>query len=57
MHHILDLLKELGPVGVLVLAMVESAGIPNPGGTDFLLLFMTAARPETTRCSAQNTSP
>src|SRR6202162_1290279 len=46
MHQFLDFLKELGPVGVLVLAMVESAGIPNPGGTDFLLLFITAARPE-----------
>jgi membrane protein DedA with SNARE-associated domain len=46
MHHFLDLLKELGPVGVLVLAMVESAGIPNPGGTDFLLLFITAAQPQ-----------
>jgi len=46
MHHFLDLLKELGPVGVLILSMVESAGIPNPGGTDFLLLFITAARPE-----------
>src|ERR1700688_333005 len=46
MHHFLDLLKQLGPVGVLVLAMVESAGIPNPGGTDVLLLFMTAARPD-----------
>ena len=29
-----------------MLAMVESAGIPNPGGTDVLLLFMAAARPE-----------
>ena len=46
MHHFLNILKELGPVGVLVLAMVESAGIPNPGGTDVLLLFITAARPE-----------
>lgn len=46
MHHFLDILKELGPVGVLVLAIVESAGIPNPGGTDVLLLFITAARPE-----------
>jgi|SRR5690242_5595830 len=46
MHHFLDILKELGPVGVLVLAMVESAGIPNPGGTDVLLLFITAARPQ-----------
>ncbi|MEO8051548.1 MAG: VTT domain-containing protein [Acidobacteriota bacterium] len=45
MHDFLDFLKELGPVGVLILAMVESAGIPNPGGTDFLLLFITAARP------------
>lgn len=46
MHQFLEFLKELGPVGVLVLAMVESAGIPNPGGTDVLLLFMTAARPQ-----------
>jgi membrane protein DedA with SNARE-associated domain len=46
MHHFLDILKELGPVGVLLLAIVESAGIPNPGGTDVLLLFMAAARPE-----------
>jgi membrane protein YqaA with SNARE-associated domain len=46
MHHFLDILKQLGPVGVLVLSMVESAGIPNPGGTDVLLLFITAARPE-----------
>jgi membrane protein DedA with SNARE-associated domain len=46
MHHFLEFLKELGPVGVLILSMVESAGIPNPGGTDFLLLFITAARPE-----------
>jgi membrane protein DedA with SNARE-associated domain len=46
MHHFLEILKELGPVGVLVLAMVESAGIPNPGGTDVLLLFITAARPQ-----------
>ncbi len=46
MQHFLEILKELGPVGVLVLAMVESAGIPNPGGTDVLLLFITAARPQ-----------
>ena len=46
MHHFLEILKQLGPVGVLVLATVESAGIPNPGGTDVLLLFITAARPQ-----------
>ena len=52
MHHFLEILKQLGPVGVLVLSMVESAGIPNPGGTDVLLLFMTAARPEDAALSA-----
>ena len=29
-----------------MLALVESAGIPNPGGTDALLLVVTIARPE-----------
>src|SRR4051812_50054126 len=52
MHHFLEILKQLGPVGVLVLAMVESAGIPNPGGTDVLLLFMAAARPQDAVLSA-----
>jgi len=52
MHHFLEILKQLGPVGVLVLSTVESAGIPNPGGTDVLLLFMTAARPQDAVLSA-----
>lgn len=52
MHHFLEVLKELGPVGVLILAVVESMGIPNPGGTDFLLLFMAAARPDSAVLSA-----
>jgi len=47
MHHLLDLLKSWGPLGVFTVATVESAGIPNPGGTDFLLLFLTIERPET----------
>jgi membrane protein YqaA with SNARE-associated domain len=52
MHHFLEVLKELGPLGVLVLSLVESLGIPNPGGTDFLLLFIAAARPESATVSA-----
>ena len=28
-----------GPLGILILAIVESIGIPNPGGTDALLLI------------------
>jgi len=35
-----------GPLGILVLSIVESVGIPNPGGTDALLLIVTIARPE-----------
>ena len=46
MQHFLEVLKELGPLGVLVVSLVESLGIPNPGGTDFLLLFIAAAKPE-----------
>src|SRR6266852_2058253 len=52
MHNFLEVLKSWGPLGVLVLAMVESAGIPNPGGTDFLLLFIAAARPQNSMLTA-----
>ena len=52
MQHFLQILKALGPLGVLLLSMVESAGIPNPGGTDLLLLFISAARPQDAMLSA-----
>ena len=52
MQHLLEVLKSLGPLGVLLLALVESAGIPNPGGTDFLLLFIAAARPQSSTLTA-----
>ncbi len=40
-----DVLLSWGPLGLFVLAVVESAGIPNPGGTDALLLVLTIANP------------
>jgi membrane protein YqaA with SNARE-associated domain len=46
MRHFRDILVSLGPMGVFLLAAVESAGIPNPGGTDALLLLIAIARPE-----------
>ena len=52
MHDFLEVLKSWGPLGVLALAVVESAGIPNPGGTDFLLLFIAAARPQDSMLTA-----
>src|ERR1700740_129895 len=45
MRHFYDLLVSWGPLGIRVLSVVESAGIPNPGGTDALILVLTVARP------------
>jgi membrane protein YqaA with SNARE-associated domain len=45
MRHLRDVLVSWGPLGVFLLAVVESAGIPNPGGTDALLLILAIARP------------
>ncbi|MEQ1947122.1 MAG: VTT domain-containing protein [Bryobacteraceae bacterium] len=46
MHHLREVLVSWGPLGVFLLAVVESAGIPNPGGTDALLLILAIARPD-----------
>ena len=46
MRHLRDVLVSWGPLGVFLLAAVESAGIPNPGGTDALLLLLAIARPQ-----------
>jgi membrane protein DedA with SNARE-associated domain len=46
MHHLHDVLVSWGPLGLLILSMVESMGIPNPGGTDILLVVLAAAKPE-----------
>src|SRR5271169_1747426 len=45
MHRFHEILLAWGPLGLFVLALVESAGIPNPGGTDALLLVVTIANP------------
>lgn len=45
MGHFRDLLVSWGPLGILVVSTIESVGIPNPGGTDWLLLVLTVARP------------
>lgn len=46
MNHFWEVLKALGPWGVLIVSTVESLGIPNPGGTDWLLVGMAIARPD-----------
>jgi membrane protein YqaA with SNARE-associated domain len=45
MGHFRDVLVTWGPLGVLVVSAIESAGIPNPGGTDWLLLIVAIGRP------------
>lgn len=42
-----DLLLSWGPPGIFLLALVDSAGIPIPEGTDVLLLMVAAASPAT----------
>jgi uncharacterized membrane protein YdjX (TVP38/TMEM64 family) len=46
MGHFREILVSWGPFGILALSTIESAGIPNPGGTDALLLFITISRPQ-----------
>jgi|SRR5579863_2082518 len=46
MRHLRDVLVSWGPLGLLILATLENAGPPTPGGTDFVLLFLAAARPD-----------
>lgn len=40
-----DILIAWGPLGVFAAALIESAGVPSPGGTDALLLLVTIAKP------------
>jgi len=51
MHGLHDLLLSWGPLGLFILALVESAGIPNPGGTDALLLVLTASSASPLLCA------
>lgn len=45
MRHIGNLLISWGPLGLLVVSLLENAGVPAPAGTDVVLLIVAAARP------------
>jgi membrane protein YqaA with SNARE-associated domain len=47
MRSFVDTLVAWGPLGVLILAALDSAGIPLPGGVDALLLLVSVMRPGT----------
>jgi membrane protein DedA with SNARE-associated domain len=52
MHHVHDVLLSWGPLGVFLFALIESAGIPNPGGTDVFLLVLTIAHADPFLCAS-----
>ena len=47
LRSLADTLLAWGPPGIFLLALIDSAGIPLPEGTDVLLLLVAAASPAT----------
>ncbi len=45
MKRLRDLAVSWGPWGVFIFSIIDSAGVPNPGGTDLLLLAVAIADP------------
>ncbi len=52
MNEFMETLKAWGPVGLMIIAFVDGIGLPNPGGPDYLLLFMAWKQPESAFLSA-----
>lgn len=52
MKGFVDGLKALGPLGALVLAVMDSAGIPIVGGVDALLIWLAVTSPGSAYLSA-----
>jgi membrane protein YqaA with SNARE-associated domain len=46
MKSVTGTLLSWGPLGVFLLAILDSAGIPNPAGVDYLLLLIGWKRPQ-----------
>jgi len=52
MSSFLELLKTWGPAGALLIAFIDGIGLPNPGGPDYLVLFLAWTYPELAWLSA-----
>jgi len=52
MRHLRDILVSWGPAGVFLFAAIDGAGVPNPGGTDLLLIALTIAQPASAASAA-----
>ncbi len=46
MRSFLELLKTWGPLGALLIAFIDGIGLPNPGGPDYLVLFLAWTYPD-----------
>lgn len=47
MNSFLEIVKAWGPLGAFVVSLIDGIGLPNPGGPDYLVLFLGWAQPET----------
>lgn len=52
MNGFLEILKAWGPLGAFLVAVIDGAGLPNPGGPDYLLLFLAWKQPESAYLTA-----
>ena len=52
MKHFLETLRDLGPAGLFLLAVLDSAGIPVVSGVDALLVWISIAKPESAYAAA-----
>lgn len=52
MSSFLELLKTWGPLGALLIAFIDGIGLPNPGGPDYLVLFLAWTHPQSAWLSA-----
>ena len=46
MNSFLELLKAWGPLGAFLVSLIDGIGLPNPGGPDYLVLFLAYTQPE-----------
>lgn len=47
MSGFLNFLKAMGPWGAFLVSLVDGIGLPNPGGPDYLVLFLAWNQPQT----------
>ena len=45
LENLLEWLKALGPLGLFGISLIDSAGIPLPGGPDLVMILLSANKP------------